>query len=169
MFPSIKAAVETSRPTSYLKIEAIVAPARQSGAGAIQAANGFLAENARFAEVVAAAGLVFCLSVAGQDSPDVQQGGRSDRGARRRGTYAPGSEGEITDEAHAVMARIVSTANARCRQKVWEDAPLPAPDNASRQVLCVSAVRVAKRAGYCGAGTREYFYDETAANSSTSK
>jgi acetyl-CoA carboxylase biotin carboxylase subunit len=51
----------------------------------------------------------------------------------------------------------------RRRQKVWEEAPSPAIDAATRQALCASAVRLAERAGYRGAGTLEYLYDEDTA------
>ncbi|MDX1644816.1 MAG: biotin carboxylase N-terminal domain-containing protein, partial [Thermoanaerobaculia bacterium] len=44
---------------SYLKAEAIVELAREIGADAIHPGYGFLAENARFAELTAAAGLTF--------------------------------------------------------------------------------------------------------------
>lgn len=44
---------------SYLNAEAIVLAALQTGAGAIHPGYGFLSENARFADVIADAGLVF--------------------------------------------------------------------------------------------------------------
>ena len=49
-----------ARPSeSYLNIEAILAAAKQTGAGAIHPGYGFLAENTDFAEACAAAGIVF--------------------------------------------------------------------------------------------------------------
>jgi len=48
----------------------------------------------------------------------------------------------------------------RRRQKIWEEAPSPALDDTTRQALCASAVRLAERVGYRGAGTLEYLYDD---------
>jgi urea carboxylase len=44
---------------SYLNVEAILAAAKATGAGAIHPGYGFLAENTDFAEACAAAGIVF--------------------------------------------------------------------------------------------------------------
>jgi acetyl-CoA carboxylase, biotin carboxylase subunit len=49
----------------------------------------------------------------------------------------------------------------RRRQKVWEEAPASRLSPERREALCSSAVRLAKRVGYRGAGTLEYLYDET--------
>ena len=48
----------------------------------------------------------------------------------------------------------------RRRQKIWEEAPSPAIDDATRQALCASAVGLAERVDYRGAGTLEYLYDD---------
>jgi acetyl-CoA carboxylase biotin carboxylase subunit len=48
----------------------------------------------------------------------------------------------------------------RRRQKVWEEAPAACLDDATRARLCASAVDLARAAGYRGAGTLEYLYDE---------
>src|SRR5205814_8938549 len=56
-------AVRIGRPApareSYLKSDAILAAARQTGAQALHPGYGFLSENAAFAESCAAAGVVF--------------------------------------------------------------------------------------------------------------
>ncbi len=48
----------------------------------------------------------------------------------------------------------------RRRQKIWEEAPAPCLDAATRDRLCSAAVRLAQGIGYRGAGTLEFLYDE---------
>ncbi|MEM9343382.1 MAG: acetyl-CoA carboxylase biotin carboxylase subunit [Pseudomonadota bacterium] len=48
----------------------------------------------------------------------------------------------------------------RRRQKVWEEAPSTALDQATREKLCQSAADLARSVGYRGAGTVEYLYDD---------
>jgi acetyl-CoA carboxylase, biotin carboxylase subunit len=48
----------------------------------------------------------------------------------------------------------------RRRQKVWEEAPARCLSGAAREELCASAVGLARRMNYRGAGTLEYLYDE---------
>jgi acetyl-CoA carboxylase biotin carboxylase subunit len=221
---------------SYLNIEAIVAAARQSGAGAIHPGYGFLAENARFAEAVEGAGLAFV----GPAPATIRMMGdkaAARAAAQRAGVpIVPGSAGEVegleaareaardigypvmikasaggggrgirvaedpaalenhlkTAQAEAAAAfghgglylerfigkarhievqvlgdgaRVVHCFERECslqrrRQKIWEEAPSPALDRATRDALCASAVRLAESASYRGAGTLEYLYDD---------
>ncbi|MGI9493554.1 MAG: acetyl-CoA carboxylase biotin carboxylase subunit [Geminicoccaceae bacterium] len=48
----------------------------------------------------------------------------------------------------------------RRRQKVWEEAPAAVLSESTRKALCSSATALAESAGYRGAGTLEYLYDE---------
>ena len=221
---------------SYLDGEAIIGAARQTGAGAIHPGYGFLSENARFADAVAAAGLVFV----GPSAETIRVMG--DKAAARAAAQAAGvpivagTEGEVADleqalgEARRIGFPVMLKASAggggrgirvaaneaefehhfhtaqaeataafgsgalylerflnrarhievqvmgdgervlhfferecslqRRRQKIWEEAPSPALDDATRQALCASAVRLAERVGYRGAGTLEYLYDD---------
>jgi acetyl-CoA carboxylase, biotin carboxylase subunit len=222
---------------SYLNAAAIIDAARDTGAGAIHPGYGFLSENARFADAVEAAGLVFV----GPTGATIRTMGN--KAAARAAAQAAGvpivpGSGEVADLAQAMtaarhigypvmlkasaggggrgirvaddekaLAHHFHTAQAeataafgsgalylerflararhievqvlgdgehvihcferecslqRRRQKVWEETPSPAISKATRQALCASAVRLAERVGYRGAGTLEYLYDDAA-------
>jgi acetyl-CoA carboxylase biotin carboxylase subunit len=92
---------------SYLNIEAILDAARKTGADAIHPGYGFLAENAKFADAVEAAGLIFV----GPKGDAIRTMG--DKVAARIAAegagipVVPGSEGRIDDPE---QARIIAKA-----------------------------------------------------------
>ncbi len=89
---------------SYLNIPSIIAACEITGAQAIHPGYGFLSENARFAEIVAAHGYVFI----GPKPEHIRVMG--DKIAAKRAVKAagipvvPGSEGALADEAQALAA-----------------------------------------------------------------
>ncbi|GLK83870.1 acetyl-CoA carboxylase biotin carboxylase subunit [Ancylobacter defluvii] len=221
---------------SYLNKEAVVRAALESGCDAVHPGYGFLSENADFAEMVEAAGLVFI----GPKPETIRQMGDKAR-ARQQAQAAgvptvPGTEGVVADldtarveaarigypvmikaaaggggrgirvardeaelttlfpqasgEARAAfgdgglyLERFIGRARhievqvlgdgeravhlferecslQRRRQKVWEEAPAACLTNEQRIALCLSAVRLAERVSYRGAGTLEYLFDD---------
>jgi len=86
---------------SYLNIANIIAAAEISGADAIHPGYGFLSENARFAEIVEAHGLVFV----GPKPEHIRVMGDKVEAKRTAGRLGlplvPGSDGAITDVAEA--------------------------------------------------------------------
>ncbi len=222
---------------SYLNKQVMVQAAIDSGCDAVHPGYGFLSENAEFAEMVEAAGLVFI----GPTPDTIRKMGDKAR-ARQEAMAAgvptvPGSAGLVEDVAAAILAareigypvmikasaggggrgirvardaaelatlipqatgeakaafgdgglyleRFIGKARhievqilgdgthaihlferecslQRRRQKVWEEAPAACLRPDQREALCTSAVRLAERVGYRGAGTLEYLFDET--------
>ena len=86
---------------SYLNIANIIAAAEISGADAIHPGYGFLSENARFAEIVEAHGLIFV----GPKPEHIRVMGDKVEAKRTAGALGlplvPGSDGAITDVAEA--------------------------------------------------------------------
>jgi len=119
---------------SYLRVDKLLAAARDSGAGAIHPGYGFLAERADFARAVEDAGLVFI----GPPSAAIQAMGDKTE-ARKRMIAAgvpvvPGSEGPVTDPAAAavvanalgfpVLVKAVAGGGGRGMREVHREADL---------------------------------------------
>ena len=88
---------------SYLNVDAILAAARKTGAGAIHPGYGFLAENVDFAEACAAAGIVFI----GPTPDNIRTFGLKHSARALAAAHdvplAPGTD-LLTDESEAVRA-----------------------------------------------------------------
>lgn len=222
---------------SYLKKSAILAAAEITGADAIHPGYGFLSENAQFAEMVAAHGLIFI----GPTAEHIRTMG--DKIAAKQAMVAagvpvvPGSDGGVTSLAEAKKAakkcgfpvlvkaasggggrgmRVAKTEKdletamkaakqeakaafgddavyiekylekprhieiqviadmhgnvahlwerdcslQRRHQKVFEEAPSPALNQAQREDIGMTVARAVKKFGYLGAGTMEFLYED---------
>jgi len=86
---------------SYLNPEAILAAARQAGAGALHPGYGFLSENAEFAALCGMAGVLFI----GPPAESIRQLGSKtaarEVAIRAGAPVVPGSDGAVTDIAEA--------------------------------------------------------------------
>ena len=121
---------------SYLRIDAIVAAARSSGAKSVHPGYGFLSENADFAEAVEAAGLVWI------GPPPAAMRAMADKAAARRRMDAagvpvlPGYDGEAQDAAtlraeaarlgYPLMVKAVAGGGGRGMRLVADEAGLDA-------------------------------------------
>ncbi|MDD4179318.1 MAG: acetyl-CoA carboxylase biotin carboxylase subunit [Candidatus Margulisbacteria bacterium] len=115
---------------SYLNIPSIISVAEVSGAEAIHPGYGFLAENAKFAEICAESGIVFI-----GPSPDSMNRMGDKATARKTVQKAgvptvPGSDGTIADEKEAkriadkigypVVIKATAGGGGRGMRVVWE-------------------------------------------------
>ncbi|MCC6613696.1 MAG: biotin/lipoyl-binding protein [Anaerolineae bacterium] len=224
-------------PESYLHVERIIAAAQRAGADAVHPGYGFLAENAEFARVVSAAGLIFVGPPAdviaqmgskieakriaqgagvpvvpgydGADQSDARLiaaanaigypvmikasaggGGKGMRevdraeamvdalaAARREAMQAFGDatlmlEKRIARPRHVEIqifgdshGRVIALGERECslqrrHQKIVEETPSPALDDALRARMSEAAVAIGQAIGYVNAGTVEFILDE---------
>jgi geranyl-CoA carboxylase alpha subunit len=226
----------TTSAESYLRIDALIAAARATGADAVHPGYGFLSENADFAQAVVDAGLTwvgpppaairalgsksavkrlaaaleipFLPSYAGEDQAASRfadeaarigypvmvkaaagGGGRGMRLVAAAGDLAAAlqsarseaestfGDGELLIERALVSPRhvevqVFADRHGHCihlgerdcsvqrrHQKLIEESPSPAVDAALRQRLGECAVKLARSAGYVGAGTVEFLLE----------
>ena len=133
---------ESQPSQSYLRIDAIVAAAKASGADAIHPGYGFLAENAEFAKACRDAGLVFI-----GPSPEAilamgNKAGAKDIMQKAGVPCVPGYQGEDQSDAtmltaakrtgFPVMIKAVAGGGGRGMRLVANDAAFPAALRAAR-------------------------------------
>ncbi len=221
---------------SYLNIPQILAACEITGAEAVHPGYGFLAENARFADILEEHGITFV----GPSGDHIRLMGdkiRAKETARDLGIpTVPGSSGALGSDAEALriakeigfpvlvkaaaggggrgmkvaptadhLAVALATARAESRaafgddtlylekylahprhieiqiigdgkgsavhlgerdcslqrrhQKVWEEAPSPALNNAQREAIGATVANAMRELGYSGAGTVEFLYE----------
>jgi len=216
-----RSADAVARVSSYLAADEIVAAARSTGATAVHPGYGFLAEQADFARMIEAAGLVWigpppaALGLAGDKLaarevaarsgvptlasgepeeigyPLIVKAAAGGGGRGMRVVHEPGELDAATDaakrEAQAAFAderiyfeRFVESARhvevqlladshgeilalgerdcslQRRHQKLVEESPSPALDQAQREQLAIYATTLARQVGYQNAGTAEF-------------
>ena len=123
---------------AYLDAGAIVAAARRAGADAVHPGYGFLSEDARFADAVAEAGLVFV------GPPPAVIAAMADKLAARRAAAGAGIEatpgGEVGEREwrYPVLVKAVAGGGGRGMVRVEHPADLAAAvDTASRQARSI--------------------------------
>src|SRR5205823_3388878 len=154
---------------SYLRIDKLLAVARESGAEAVHPGYGFLAERAAFARACAEAGVVFI----GPSAEAIEAMGDKLE-ARRRMIAAgvpvvPGSEEPVQSDVEVqvlgdTQGHVVHLYERECsiqrrHQKVIEESPSLAVDQKTREQMGRVAVQAAQAVGYVGAGTVEFLVD----------
>jgi acetyl/propionyl-CoA carboxylase alpha subunit len=219
-----RGADETVEIAGYLHSEEHIRAAAKTGADAIHPGYGFLAENADFAEAVAAAGLTWIgppadalraggdkleakriareagVPVVPEGSPDelgfpllvkaaAGGGGRGMRvvrardeledalAAARREAQAAFGDDRVFCERYIERPRhveiqlladshgtVLALGERECsiqrrHQKVLEESPSPALDDALRTEMSEAAIRFARAIGYVNAGTAEFMLD----------
>ena len=135
-------------PDSYLNIANIISAAEISGADAIHPGYGFLSENARFAEIVEAHGLIFV----GPKPEHIRVMGDKVEAKRTAGALGlplvPGSDGAVGDVAQAreIAARIGYPVLIKAASGGGGRGMKVVPDEDSLETLMMQAGNEAKQA-----------------------